>query len=178
MSPLSRENSRKRSCLSKQHYAQIFGNDPRFLLESFTEAKRRFCEEMDLFLFRSGGVTIGLFCGHPSDWSTYYVRSIAILPEYRERRLATELFAALARALAAAGVARWDGDVSPANTAILRTLLRHGSIVTASISSERWGQSLRLTKFLREDAGEIFHRQFLNTPAFGRHPQPIGRRTS
>src|SRR6516225_4318540 len=44
-----------------EHYAQAFPHDQRFLLEPFTEAKGRFCEEMDWFLFRHRDVTIGVF---------------------------------------------------------------------------------------------------------------------
>ena len=73
-----------------EHYARIFGTDElagRFLVEAMTPAKRRFGAEMDVFLFRAEGRTVGIFMSHPSDWSTYYMRTAALLPEYRGRHL-------------------------------------------------------------------------------------------
>ena len=47
-----------------EHYARIFGTNDgpaRFLVEPMTPAKRRFGAEMDVFLFRAEGKTIGVF---------------------------------------------------------------------------------------------------------------------
>src|SRR5262245_10721779 len=64
-----------------ENYAGIFGDEPeRFLVEGMTDAKRRFWREMDVFVLRCDGVTAGICAGHPSDWSTYYVRTFALLP--------------------------------------------------------------------------------------------------
>jgi hypothetical protein len=156
----------------RDHYPEIFAVDgERFLVEEMTPAKARFWAEMDMFALRSAGRIVGLSAGHPTDWSTYYVRTFSLLPEYRERGVAGEFFARLGRTLKNAGVARWEADVSPANPAIMRTFLRLGGIVTATVSSERWGQMLRMTMFMNEDAETAFHRQFIQVPAFGRRPR-------
>lgn len=163
----------------REHYPAIFGQTPdaRFLVEEMTEAKRRFGEEMDVFVFRSGEKTVGICTAHPSDWSTWYIRTFAILPEFRERRFCSEFAQRLVEPLQRAGVTRWEADCSAANRAMVRLFTSQGLVATSMLNSERWGMTLRFTKFLREDAEEVFRRQFLNVPAFGRDVQPELRRT-
>ena len=71
------------------HYGEIFGmSDPstaRFLVEPMTPSKLRFGAEMDVFVFRDAGTPIGLIVAHPTDWSTYYVRTAALLRDYRRK---------------------------------------------------------------------------------------------
>ncbi|HVJ91899.1 MAG TPA: GNAT family N-acetyltransferase [Labilithrix sp.] len=149
------------------HYAGIFGvQSERFVLEKMTEAKRRFWAEMDIFLFRLGGKTVGLSAGHPSDWSTYYIRTLALLPAARERRFATDFTDALGNTLAKVGVVRVDAECSPTNTPIMRLLLRLGYLVTATTNSDRWGALVRLTKFFGDDAANAFRRQYIYDPTF------------
>lgn len=141
------------------HYAAIFDSDAadrRFLVEAQSPAKMRFFEMSDRFVFRDGEKVVGLLVGNPLDWSTYYWRSIAFLPEFQGRGL---LAAALARTDAVmreAGVARLEGEAAPNNQRQLRLLLRLGYVVTGTINSERWGTVLRLTKYLRREAEERF----------------------
>ena len=60
----------------------------------------------------------------------------------------------------ARGVGRIQADVTPTNGPSLRMLLSLGYVVTGSTSSERWGNCVQLTRFLREEAAEVFARQF------------------
>jgi hypothetical protein len=147
----------------REHYPSIFethGEQSRFLSSPMTAAKRRFCDEADTFVFRSADRTIGLFIGNPSDWSTYYLRSTAILPAYRERRLFTRFVEQLYAPLRAVGVERVEAECSPANTPIMRVLIGQGFFVTSTANSERWGATVRLTKFLADEAAQVFLRQF------------------
>lgn len=145
------------------HYAAIFGAraaDQRFLLEDSTPAKARFLRISDRFVFRDGVRTVGLLVGQPLDWSTYYWRTVAFLPEFQGRGL---LAAALRRTddvMRAAGIARVDGEAAPNNHRQMRLLLRLGYCVTGTINSERWGTVLRFTKYLRPEAEERFMTQF------------------
>ncbi len=145
------------------HYAAIFGTrtaDPRFLVEDATPAKARFLRISDRFVFRDGTRTVGVLVGHPVDWSTYYWRTVAFLPEFQGRGL---LAAALRRTddvMRAAGIARVDGEAAPNNQRQVRLLLRLGYCVTGTVNSERWGTVLRFTKYLRPDAEERFMTQF------------------
>lgn len=157
----------------ESHYSRIFGGadaTQRFLSDPMTDAKRRFGDEMDVLLFRAERMTIGLLIGHPLDWSTYYMRSVAILPEYRDRRLLTRIMEQTCEPLRAAGVERIEGDCSPANLPMMRMLTGLGFLVTAAANSERWGAMVRSTKFLREDAEDVFARQFCGMRV--KRPQP------
>jgi hypothetical protein len=142
-----------------EHYAQIFGTEEgpaRFLVEPMTPAKRRFGAEMDVFLFRAEGRTIGVFMSHPSDWSTYYMRTAALLPEYRGRHLVSRFMERICDPLRAAGVFRLEGDVTPANAPMVKLHVSQGFLVTSTSSTDRWGLVLRFTKFLREEAAAVF----------------------
>ncbi len=146
------------------HYAAIFGTSgdeaPRFFVEPMTDAKRRFSAEMDVFLFRADGRTVGIHLSHPSDWSTYYMRTTALLPEYRGRRLVRRMLERMEAPLRSHGVARIEGDVTPTNAAMVRVNLEQGYVVTSTSTSDRWGMLLRFTKFLRRDVEDVFVRQF------------------
>ncbi len=152
---------------TREHYAAIFGHasaEGRFLPSPMTEAKRRFLSEMDFFVFRVGRETAGVFMGHPTDWTSYYLRSTAIVPQHRERGLMTRFFERLAEPLRGAGVERIEADCSPANAPIIRVLSGQGYVVTGTTNSERWGLLLRYTKFLRDDARGAFLRQYTAMP--------------
>lgn len=146
-------------------FPQTFNVGRQWLQEETTEAKRRFGEEMDAFVFRAGAKVVGLLVAHPSDWSTYYWRVATVLPEYRQRNLLASLGELLYPPLRAAGVKRMELDTSPANRPMVRLLSNQGFIVTSTSSSERWGLSLRFTKFLDDEAERIYTGQFLDVPA-------------
>jgi len=152
----------------RQHYPAIFGlpteTGGRFLPSPMTEAKRRFFDEMDFFFLRVEDRTAGVVMGHPSDWTSYYVRSAAVLPEFRDRRVLTQFAERLYEPLRSVGVERLEAECSPANLPMSRLLTGQGYVVTASVNSERWGVMLRYTKFLLEDAKAAFMHQYTAMP--------------
>lgn len=153
-----------------EHGVALFGaGNESFLREPMTEAKRRFCAEMDTFLLFKDGAPIGYWAGHPSDWTTYYARSMAILPAFRQSRVASELSRRVAETLAErTEVRRAEVDTSVANTAMTKILLGLGFVATSTFASERWGLTVRFTKFIDQEAGQIFARQFVNVPELGK----------
>lgn len=146
----------------REHYPSIFGavEGSRFLVEPMNEAKRRFGDEMDIFLFVHRDRVIGISMGNAQDWSTYYIRSTAILSDYRGHNLGAEWLTRALDVLRAAGVARVEADCCPTNAPSLKVLTNYGFIVTASAPSERWGLNLRLTKFLQREAEQVFAERF------------------
>ncbi len=147
----------------RAHYAAIFeatSREARFLTDPMTAAKERFCREMDAFLFKQAGTTVGVLMAHPSDWSTYYMRSAAFLPEFRGQGLLSRCVEATFEPLRAAGCERVEVECSAANGVVVHMLSGLGFAVTAMQSSERHGSMIRFTKFLREDAEATFVRQF------------------
>ena len=159
----------------REHYARIFGtenNEGRFMASPMTDAKYRFCAESDVFVFRVEGETVGIFVSHPSDWSTYYMRTAALLPEYRGRGLVSRFMEKICEPLRAAGVERLEGDVSPANAPMMRLHVGQGFLVTSTASSERWGSVVHFTRFLNDTADAVFRRQYCNTPPIKRDAKP------
>lgn len=150
-----------------EHYESIFGNgkESGFLSDPFTEAKRRFGDEMDVLLIRADCQVVGLLVAHPLDWTTYYMRSVAILPQYRERKLFVQMVERCFAPLAAVGVERIEGETAPTNTGMMRALTGLGFLVTSTANSERWGATVRFTKFLREEAASVFAERFCRTPS-------------
>jgi ribosomal protein S18 acetylase RimI-like enzyme len=145
------------------NYGTIFEAEAmasRFLASPMTPAKTRFCREMDVFLFRDAGTTVGVLMSHPTDWSTYYLRSAAVLPAYRARNLMSRCIEATWEPLAAAGVERVEAETAASNAVVVRLLMGLGFAITSIANSERFGAMVRLTKFLQEDAEATFLRQF------------------
>lgn len=145
-----------------EHYPKIFPSQPGLWLEEkMTAAKRLFLEESDVLLFRDEGRIFGICVSNPADWATYYVRTIAILPEYRHHRIVHELGPLLEETLRDGGVERIEAETAPTNVAMNRAFLRQGWMVTATVNSERWGALLRYTKFLTAEPERTFRRQFV-----------------
>lgn len=153
----------------EEHLAAMHSpTDNRFFVEPMSDAKRAFMLEMDFFLFRDGDKTVGLSAAHPTDWSTYYFRTIGLLPEYRERGLLNAFRDGLDPVLSRAGVARREVQTSPANVPMNRFFFSDGSIVTSMTTSERFGVMLTYTHFLSAEAKNVFARQYVNVPTHGR----------
>lgn len=164
---------------TKVNYARIFGMDPadqRFFVDAQTPARMRFLAASDRFLFREAGETIGLLIGNPVDWSTYYWRSVAFLPEHQGRGFLAAALEHTDAVMRAAGIVRVEGEAAPNNYKQVRLLLRLGYCVTGSVNSERWGTLLRLTKYLDTSAEDKFVTQFCRD-AFPARSSPGHRST-
>lgn len=148
---------------------ELFGGlNQHFLNEPMTVAKRRFCAEMDALLFRRNGEVVGYFMGHPSDWSSYYGRSLSLLPALRHGRFGTEFTRRTVAEIAErTPVRRFELDTSIGNPAMAKIALGLGFVPTMTVTSERWGLMTRYTKFLEPDARLAFSRQFVNAPELG-----------
>jgi GNAT superfamily N-acetyltransferase len=140
------------------HYPRIFGGDHAgpLLVEGTSEAKRRFVDEMDVFTFRRGDAVIGIWMGHPMDWSSYYLRTIAVLEHERARGVAGRFFEHLKSRLRAAGVQRLEVDVQPTNGPMVDALQSRGFVTTGTLATERWGLHTRMTLYLSEAARGAF----------------------
>ncbi len=146
------------------HYAQIFeqvSETSVFAGGQVSAAKARYYHEVgDFFEFILERRTIGLLICTPLDWSTYYLRSGAILPEYQGRKLLQRFLPTICATLARAGVERIEADTSPSNLAMMHVLTRLRFNVTGTTLTERWGAHVHFTKFLDEGSEGVFLRQF------------------
>ena len=160
----------------REHYAHIFEDDGTspFRNDVLTPMKARYYELCaDFFEFVHDHKTVGLLVCDPLDWSTYYIRSAAILPEHQGRQLVQRFFTSLAfELLARTGVCRVDIDVSPSNVAMLHIATRLRFNPTGTVLTERWGALTRFTKFLSDDAHQVFLEQFCSGVKYQRRPSP------
>ena len=145
------------------HYGALFdtaADEDRWLREPMTAAKRRFLDDADVFVFRDGDRTVGIQIAQPTDWSTYYLRSTALLPAYQAHDLATDLCLRMMAPLRDAGVTRLECETAPTNTACMRAVIRLGFVPTATHNTDRWGTLVRFTRYLDDSADEIFRAQY------------------
>jgi ribosomal protein S18 acetylase RimI-like enzyme len=145
------------------HYAEIFEQEAergRFFHEPFDGAKRRYYKTADVFEIKQSGCTVGLLIGAPTDWSTYYVRTIGVLRAYQGRQLPRLILPFLFDRLAEAGVRRFEAETSPSNLASVLNLTRLRFNLTGTVLTERWGALLRFTKFVDSNAEGVFLDKF------------------
>jgi len=142
----------------QRHYGELFDLVPSspFARAESSEARTRYYRHAsDCFAFYAGAEPVALLLGNAVDWSTYYVRSAAALPKF-QGRLLLGFLPTLFEALRAAGVERIETDASPTNATTLQLALRLGFKATGTLTTDRWGALVRLTKFLNPEAERVF----------------------
>jgi len=157
-----RSNLALSAAFISEHYPTIFeeSDDSPFRTQ-LSSAKARYYELSDFVEFRREGRVVGLVVSAPSDWSTYYVRSAALLPSVQGSAVIRRLFARIVfPILAEAGVERVETDVSPSNTAMVHIVTRLSFNATGSLLTDRWGAHTRFTKFLSRQSEDVFLNQF------------------
>ena len=145
------------------HYAEIFEDDGggRFLRSRPSRARIRYYQTVgDFFEFKTSGRTVALLIGTAIDWSTYYIRSAAALPEVQGKKVIQRFFPEMFTALKSAGVERVEAETSPSNMATLHLLSRLRFNPSGTVLTDRWGAMLKFTRFLDEHAEGVFLRQF------------------
>jgi len=146
------------------NYATVFEEDAASspFATDLSAAKNRYYEVFgDFFEFFHGDELAGLLVCTPTDWSTYYIRSAAMLPKFQGRRIVQHFYTnVLFPTLQRAGVERVEFDTSPSNMAMMHIATRLRFNNTGTILSERWGAMIHFTKFLATDKEEVFLRQF------------------
>jgi len=155
------------SCLAEalpfvsEHYDTIFGaGRGRFYADAMTPAKRRFYERCDVFVFRAEGNVVGVSFSHPTDWSSYYLRSTAFLKSWQGRHGMRRMIDRLSGPLRGVGCDRIECEVSPTNAVIMRMLIGEGWIATGNVHTERFGALVRMTRFLRPEPADVFAERF------------------
>jgi ribosomal protein S18 acetylase RimI-like enzyme len=147
----------------RDNYRAIFHEDAQspFSTTRVNAKKERYYRLAgDFFEFKDGDKTVGLLVGTPVDWSTYYIRSAAVLPEYSGRGILQRYMPAFFSVLRAAGIERVEADTQPSNLATMHILTRLSFNVTGTSLSERWGAQVHLTRFLDEGCEDVFLKQF------------------
>ena len=131
-----------------------------FLSEPFDETKRRYyLSNVDLFAFKEGERTIGVFSGNVLDWSTYYFRYVLLAREFNGQGFYKTFLAHLSNVLKISGVNRIEAHVPPSNTKSLHVLNSLGFVITGTCFSERWGSLVQATCFLTSNNRDVFSRR-------------------
>jgi hypothetical protein len=146
-----------------EHYPALFAcseGDQRFLVEPMSATKLRIYREADIFLMKDQGRVIGILMGHPTDATTYYIRTGAVLQEYQGRHLTPHLVEYLAKQLMAVGVERLESDIVVDNRKSLIAHLRTGFVLVGTHLSERHGALTRVALHLDTEARRHFKSQF------------------
>lgn len=170
---LNRDIVVRRSSLSemedfaRNHFERIYRQNPtssRFAWFEQTESKSRFyATQGDFIALECRGAIIGMFVGNAIDWSSYYIRNIAILPEWQGRGTFQQLLAWVFATMERIGVDRVEADVSLSNIASLKGSLNAGFTVVGHSVSERWGALALLRKVISPTHRAIFNRQFCHS---------------
>lgn len=145
------------------HYEAIFEDDGagRFHRSPRAAALTRYYRVAgDFFEFKLLNRTVALLIGTPADWSTYYIRSAAALPEVQGKKVIQRFFPEMFAVLKAAGVERVEAETSPSNMATLHLLSRLRFNPSGTVLTDRWGAMLKFTRFLDEAAERVFLDQF------------------
>lgn len=123
--------------------------------------KERFARRLlDCFVVEQGGRTVGVFVGQLWDWSSYYLRYLAMAPEHRGHGVALGVVSQLGGFLKQHGINRLEVEVSVSHRRQINRLLRDGFYPLGTLASERWGLVVRLAKFLTEPPEAVFLHQF------------------
>src|SRR5438045_1591649 len=111
-----------------ENLAAIVEEDPAstpFLQKAQSSAKTLYLRQFgDCFEFKDGSKTAGFMLCTPVDWSTYYIRLTAILPDYHGKKLPQRFLPKLFEILEDAGVERIETDTSPSNLAFMHIMHR------------------------------------------------------
>lgn len=135
-------------------------------------AKARFCERvLDPFLIEADGEPVGAFLGQAWDWSTYYLRYLAVLPSHRGRGAVASVIERFADFLARYGFQRMEADVSISHRSQLRRVVACGFYPMGTLHSERWGALVHLVRFLDAKPETVFLGQFSAGPRSAMRPR-------
>ncbi len=140
---------------ARENFGEIFGESLARRRgedqETVVRARSAFVGHVcDVFAFRNGDVTVGMFVGNPVDWSTYYIRSLTFLESYQGRTLHHRLLKLLFRTLAERGVERVEAETAPTNAPCISALLKHRFVASGTSLSDRWGALCKFTCYLGE----------------------------
>lgn len=145
----------------ENHQSLVLGN-PYFLDgKSSPVSKTHFYEnQVDSFLFIERDQIVGVLFAHPTDWSTYYIRFVALLPEFRGKGLYQEFLKKLKSVLVSYGVERLEIEVSPSNVKHISVLSRLDFYQVGLKTCERFGTLCLLRSYLSHKHKKIFQEQF------------------
>ena len=123
--------------------------------------KRDYCDRVaDGFKVVREGRTVGVVVAEPSDWSSYYVRYMSVLPDRRGQGLVSGFVDLFTSVLPRHDVDRLETDISASHLAQIQRLVGLGFYVTGNNQSERFGSLVRMVRFLSVRCERAFQDRF------------------
>ncbi len=165
----------------EDNYGCIFEDDgdQRFYRTKSVAQRAHYYRKVgDFFEFKQGARSVGLLIGTAIDWSTYYIRSAAALPEVQGKGMIQRFFHTMFPILKRAGVERVEAETAPTNMAVIHLLSRMRFNPSGTILSDRWGALLKLTRYLDEDAEQVFLDRFCLGVRYQEKDHPGSKRAS
>ena len=149
----------------KDIFKQDLKNSPFIWFEESLSKNRYYERSGDFFSFHEekSDHMVGVFVGTLSDWSTYYLRNVAILPEFQGQKIFQCFLEYFVDCLEDAGVDRVEGEISVSNLINIHNLIKLGFFVSGQVLTERWGAMVRLVKYLNMKHEHVFLSQFSHT---------------
>jgi len=133
------------------------------LFQSMEESRERdiyYKQFVDCFIIENDKDKVGIFMSNPSDWSTYYLRYSIFILEYRNLGLFTYVHKYLLEVLNNYNIHRVEADVSSSHIGNIHVYTKLKFILTSTILSDRWGATVRFTKYLSDKHELTFFNQF------------------
>jgi GNAT superfamily N-acetyltransferase len=138
MPPESREFKRAKPCF--EEYKKIHGEH---------------------FLFKKNGRPIGWCYGEMEDFETFYMRNTGILPNYQSSGIYSAFLPHFLKYLKALGYQRVSSQHHPDNQKVLNGKLKQGFVIVGTENHERWGQLVKMVRFLDRKRDRFFKQKFL-----------------
>lgn len=160
--------------LQKNHEAvsRTSGGRPQFISESTTPAKQKYFEHLcDFFAFERDGRVLGVSLASVSDWSTYYLRYVFLMPELRSTGVFPAMIERLILLCQNTAVHRIEVDVSVSNLPGVKLYTSLGFNPTGTLISDRWGANLRLTRFVNPVHEKSFLQNFCTGEPYQLRPR-------
>lgn len=148
-----------------EHYPKIFppcSEPERWFGDPMTDAKQRFYREADVFLMRQLGEPkpFGVVIMHPTDWSTYYLRTMALLTDQRGKQFGPAWVNYVGTVLRSYHVDRLEVHTHTVNQGAQLAAMKCGFVPTGTVTSERYGALLHMTMHVAMGAKRIYQDHF------------------
>lgn len=104
----------------------------------------------EYFIFKDGNKKIGWFAGYLEDFETFYLRNVALLPKWQNKGIYSKFQEALIEYVKKLGYQKISCHEKATNLYMLRLQMKFGFFIVGHENHDRWGNLLRLTKFLNK----------------------------
>lgn len=114
----------------------------------------------EYFLFFYKKKAIGWFMGEMEDFETFYMRNTGVLPIHQSKGIYSAFLDQFISYLKDLGYQRISSQHAPHNKRIYNLKMSKGFIIVGSENHERWGNLIKLVKFLDKKREAYYIKKF------------------